>query len=1171
MEAPRFAILIPAYQPSAALVDLVSALATAGATTVVVDDGSGPEYAATFARAAAVPGVHLLRHAVNLGKGAALKTGINSALCAFPALEGIVTADAGGQHHPDDIARVAAALERRPGALIMGTRTLPAGFGNMLKRGIMHALVGSKLADTETGLRGIPAALFGRLLRIEAAGYGFELEMLLAAQQLAVAIVEEPIRTIGEPGNQSSHFNPLVDSMKAYFVLLRFGSISFVTALLDNLVFYLAYRASGLILIPLMLGRAVAVGFNYSMVRGAASCSRKRHRTALLKYLALLVVSGAASYAGIRALSAGLHVGVVPAKLLVESFLFFINFAVQRMFIFNSASAEQREPMLTPRPLALLAGMAFAALAALEVYGLATGRLFEQRIWFPNGLARLARFGGAYLAFAVPVLLVVPWSFAALVPAALVGLTAVVTGVRAPLAVIFFLLSASALGSRLLGRAKRDDLESGVCAMLLGTSVYIFLMTWLVRLPVNTPALWGGILAVPAVLDWRGVLRRLVQWGRTLAGLDLRTLGERTAFGALIFILLMHWVTVLKPEISADGLAMHLAVPMNVAAHSAMTYEPSRFLWSVMPMGADWIYTIHYLLGGEAAARLFNFAMLLVIETLLYGLVRRWVPRAFALLLAAAFAATPMVQLVTGSLFVENLLAALILGAVVAATRLGESGENRFFHAAAALAGTALAVKLGALAFLLVLLPVLALEARRWRKTAAAWVLAGALLLAAALPTYAIAWRKTGNPLFPFLNTRIHSPLLLPKTEIEDFRFRAPLKWSTLYDLTFATTRYYEGQKGSFGFQYLVMAPLGLLGALALRRRAVTGAAAIAIGASLLLLWKQPNARYLYPALPLISVPFAALAAWALAHERRLYATLVVFLAGATALNAWFLPTSSYYHKDFAMPGMFHRGARESYLGEVPGVRKAIQWFEAKHAGAPVLLTQSSDIAGLTGEVYANHWHQYRTVAGIERARNVAELQAQLESWHVRYFIARVPQAGERVFPPVLASLLNGCTAPEYEYGGWYVARLDPPCRTVPVPVVGLLRFSMTVSTGSYDDFHPAMAFRGDWEHNDQFEGPERHTISYTAEPGAEAAIAFEGRSITWAFTQAPNRGLAEVTVDGASQGVFDLYAPKVQWQVHRVFCCFGPGRHEARIRALGRRNPQSTGDFVDVDSLTVR
>ena len=38
-------------------------------------------------------------------------------------------------------------------------------------------------------------------------------------------MVEEPIKTIYEPGNKSSHFNPIVDSMKVYFVLLRFGSV----------------------------------------------------------------------------------------------------------------------------------------------------------------------------------------------------------------------------------------------------------------------------------------------------------------------------------------------------------------------------------------------------------------------------------------------------------------------------------------------------------------------------------------------------------------------------------------------------------------------------------------------------------------------------------------------------------------------------------------------------------------------------------------------------------------------------------------------------------------------------------------------------------------------------------------------------------------------------------
>jgi hypothetical protein len=46
-----------------------------------------------------------------------------------------------------------------------------------------------------------------------------------------------------------------------------------------------------------------------------------------------------------------------------------------------------------------------------------------------------------------------------------------------------------------------------------------------------------------------------------------------------------------------------------------------------------------------------------------------------------------------------------------------------------------------------------------------------ALLLAAALPTYLIAWRMTGNPVFPFLNQKFPSPILDHAAVIADPRF----------------------------------------------------------------------------------------------------------------------------------------------------------------------------------------------------------------------------------------------------------------------------------------------------------------------------------------------------------------------------------------------------------------
>src|SRR5262249_16598115 len=121
---PRdIAILIPAYRPSTTLVGLVKALAPEDwAAVVVVDDGGGPEYPPVFDEVAQLAKVEILRHAVNLGKGAALKTGINAILCDHSDVSGVITVDADGQHDPADVRKVCARFQESPDSLVMGVR-----------------------------------------------------------------------------------------------------------------------------------------------------------------------------------------------------------------------------------------------------------------------------------------------------------------------------------------------------------------------------------------------------------------------------------------------------------------------------------------------------------------------------------------------------------------------------------------------------------------------------------------------------------------------------------------------------------------------------------------------------------------------------------------------------------------------------------------------------------------------------------------------------------------------------------------------------------------------------------------------------------------------------------------------------------------------------------------
>src|SRR5688572_199491 len=190
------AVVIPAYKPGVELVELVRELGhTPIASIIVIDDGSGSAYQALFDEIRSCSRVTLLRHGVNLGKGSALKTGLNHVLCDLSHYLGAVTADADGQHHVDDIVGVARQFETTPRSLVLGARQFEqrnvpwrSQFGNRLTRQLVRLLIGQHLTDTQTGLRAIPMEFIPVLLRIQSSGYEFELDMLIASKHHQIPI-----------------------------------------------------------------------------------------------------------------------------------------------------------------------------------------------------------------------------------------------------------------------------------------------------------------------------------------------------------------------------------------------------------------------------------------------------------------------------------------------------------------------------------------------------------------------------------------------------------------------------------------------------------------------------------------------------------------------------------------------------------------------------------------------------------------------------------------------------------------------------------------------------------------------------------------------------------------------------------------------------------------------
>jgi glycosyltransferase involved in cell wall biosynthesis len=339
-------IVIPAYKPDGRLPELVDALRQSwDYPVVIVDDGSGPEYNRIF-KALRRTGCTVLTHRVNQGKGAALKTGVRHAVSHYPISVGYVTADADGQHLPEDIAAVAEALMTTSNTLIMGTRDFSgeqvpfkSRWGNRISSFAFGLVTGRKCPDTQTGLRGIPAICTDLFFSTRGNRFEFEMNFLMAVARADFPIQPLPIATVYEAGKHATHFHTLRDSFLVFEEILKFACSSLACAAIDISIFAaLSYKilgttASGFFLATI-LARLCSGGVNFVLnQRWVFDSSQKKSE--LVKYLILFFCQMGAS--GLLTGQAATLIGSgIAAKIIVDGTLFIISYLIQKHLIFNS-------------------------------------------------------------------------------------------------------------------------------------------------------------------------------------------------------------------------------------------------------------------------------------------------------------------------------------------------------------------------------------------------------------------------------------------------------------------------------------------------------------------------------------------------------------------------------------------------------------------------------------------------------------------------------------------------------------------------------------------------------------------------------------------------------------------------------------------------------------------
>ncbi|MFR9297351.1 MAG: glycosyltransferase, partial [Aedoeadaptatus pacaensis] len=116
-------VLIPAFEPDESLLSFIEDLLAKELDVLVVDDGSGRDFASVFAQLPEA--VTFLSYDTNRGKGYAMKYAMKTVAETMPHVEFIVTADADGQHSPEDTLKILQAVHDNPDALVLGVRDFP--------------------------------------------------------------------------------------------------------------------------------------------------------------------------------------------------------------------------------------------------------------------------------------------------------------------------------------------------------------------------------------------------------------------------------------------------------------------------------------------------------------------------------------------------------------------------------------------------------------------------------------------------------------------------------------------------------------------------------------------------------------------------------------------------------------------------------------------------------------------------------------------------------------------------------------------------------------------------------------------------------------------------------------------------------------------------------------
>ncbi len=212
-------IIVPGLNEEKRVGRVIRKLIKLGYNNVIfVDDGSTDKSEIVARRA----GATVLKHLINIGKGAAANTG-----CTYAVKQGaktLILIDADGQHKPEDVPKIVTKLKETKSDIVFGYRAIDKNmpfvmkFGNSFINKATHIINGIKIRDSQSGFRCFTAQAYKKI-KWKATDYSMESEMIANVARHKLKFAELNIQTIYLDNFKGT---TIFDGIKIFINILKF-------------------------------------------------------------------------------------------------------------------------------------------------------------------------------------------------------------------------------------------------------------------------------------------------------------------------------------------------------------------------------------------------------------------------------------------------------------------------------------------------------------------------------------------------------------------------------------------------------------------------------------------------------------------------------------------------------------------------------------------------------------------------------------------------------------------------------------------------------------------------------------------------------------------------------------------------------------------------------------